>query len=86
MYSSNEENTSFITDRGLYCYKILPFDLTNARATYQRLVNKMFVNHICKTMEVYVDDMLVKSFKTTDHVKHLDAAFQILRRYKMSVS
>ena len=61
MYEPNEEHTSFITDQGLYCYKIMPFGVKNTGVTYQRLVNRMFKNLIGKLMEVYVDDMLVKS-------------------------
>ena len=47
--------------QGFYSYKVMPFGLKNARATYQRLVNKMFNKQIGRNMEVYVDDMLVKS-------------------------
>ena len=47
------------------------FGLKNAGATYQRLVNMMFKKQIGKTMEVYVDDMLIKSNTTADHVVHL---------------
>ena len=71
MYEPDQEHTSFITDRGLYCYIGMPFGLLNAGATYQRLVNKMFKNQIGRTMEVYVDDMLVKSRAVEDHVAHL---------------
>ena len=70
MHVSNQEHTSFITDRGLYCYKIMPFRLKNARATYQRLVNMMFKEKIGRTMEVYIDDMLVKSKVASDHIAH----------------
>ncbi|CAI9763837.1 unnamed protein product [Fraxinus pennsylvanica] len=52
MFPGNEESTSFITDRGLYCYKVMPFGLKNSRTTYQRLVNKMFAYQLGKTMEV----------------------------------
>ena len=45
----------------MYCYKVTPFSLMNVGATYQRLVNMMFRDQIGKIMEVYVDDMLVKS-------------------------
>ncbi|KAM6551207.1 hypothetical protein CsatB_001015 [Cannabis sativa] len=57
----DEEHTSFITDKGLYCYRVMPFGLKNAKATYHRFVNKIFANQIGRNMEVYVDDMLVKS-------------------------
>ena len=60
--------------------------LKNAGATYQRLVNKMFANQIGKTMEVYVDDMLVKSMRSSDHLAHLAEMFSILRIYKMKLN
>ena len=65
MYEPDEEHTSFITNRGLYCYK-------NTGVTYQRFVNGMFKHLIEKSMEVYVDDMLVKSKTAGDHIKHLN--------------
>ncbi|CAL8168084.1 unnamed protein product [Prunus armeniaca] len=61
MHPDDQAHTSFITDRDLYCYKVMPFGLKNAEATYQRLVNILFAPLIGNTMEVYVDDMLVKS-------------------------
>nr|XP_017221509.1 PREDICTED: uncharacterized protein LOC108198257 [Daucus carota subsp. sativus] len=86
MYEPDQEHTSFITDRGLYCYIGMPFGLINAGATYQRLVNMMFKDQIGKTMEVYVDDMLVKSKKANDHVSHLCDMFEILRKYRMKLN
>ena len=71
MYESNEEHTSFIIYQDLYCYKVMPFGFKNAGATYQRLVNMMFKDLIGKSMEVYVNDMLVKSKMAGDHVEHL---------------
>ena len=68
MYLSDEEHTSFITDRGLYCYKVMPFGLKNTGAIYQRMVNMMFAKQIGRTMEVYIDDMLVKSKLAGDHI------------------
>ena len=52
MYEPNEEHTSFITDHGLYYYKVMPFGLKNTKATYHRLVNMMFKDLIGKTIEV----------------------------------
>ncbi|XP_070017399.1 uncharacterized protein [Nicotiana sylvestris] len=57
----DEGKTSFITDKGTYCYKVIPFGLKNVGATYQRLVTKMFQEHLGKTMEVYIDDMLLSN-------------------------
>ena len=78
MLHRDEEHTAFITDRGLYCYKVMPFGLKNAGATYQRLVNKIFAELLGVSMEV-IDDMLVKSAAAQDHVKHLDQTFSVLR-------
>ena len=78
MNPEDQEKTSFITERGTYCYKVMPFGLKNAGATYQRLVNKMFSMQLGRTMEVYIDDMLVKSSKANDHVLQLQECFNIL--------
>ena len=57
---TNQDKTSFVTNQGLFCYKVMPFGLKNAGATYQRLMNKMFAHQIGRNVQVYVDDMLVK--------------------------
>ena len=64
----------------------MPFGLKNAGATYQRLVNKMFQKRIGASMEVYIDDMLVKSTTVELHIAHLSKAFQILREYNMKLN
>ena len=71
MHPPDAEKTSFITPQGLYCYNVMPFGLKNAGATYQRLVTKMFRPLLGTTMEVYIDDMLVKSKQRPDHATHL---------------
>ena len=86
MHPEDQEKTSFITDKGIYCYKVMPFGLKNAGATYQRLVNKMFQAQLGDTMEVYIDDMLVKSKKAEDHVQHLEQTFQVLKEYGMKLN
>ena len=73
-------------ERDLYCYKVMPFNLKNAGTTYQRLVNKMFKELIGKTMEVYIDDMLVKSVEAANHIAHLEEAFDILRKHRMMLN
>ena len=83
---SDQENTSFVTGRGTYCNRVMPFGLKNAGATYQRLVNKMFQKQIGTFMEVYIDDMLVKSIKVELHITHLVETFQVLRSYNMKLN
>ena len=75
MDPDDQEKTSFVTAQGTYCYRVMPFGLKNAGATYQRLVNTMFQKQIGTTMEVYIDDMLVKSPTTKLHIAHLSEAF-----------
>ena len=60
MHPPDAEKTTFITPHELYYYNLMPFGLKNVRATYQRLVTKIFRPLISKTMEVYIDDMLIK--------------------------
>ena len=69
MDDADQEKTSFVTSQGLFYYKVMPFGLKNTGATYQRLVNHMLHPQIGRNVEVYVDDMLVKS---QDEGKHLD--------------
>ena len=86
MDPDDQEKTSFVTGQGTYCYRVMPFGLKNTRATYQRLVNRMFQKQIGASMEVYIDDMLVKSTTAELHITHLSEAFQILREYNMKLN
>ena len=86
MTEEDQEKTSFITSQGLYCYKVMPFGLKNAGATYQRLVNKMFSRPIGRNMEVYVDDMLVKSREELTHLDDLKETFATLKQYQMKLN
>ena len=79
MDETDQEKTSFVTNQGLFCYKVMPFGLKNARATYQRLVNHMFRPQIGQNVEVYVDDMLVKSQDEGIHLDDLQETFDTLR-------
>nr|KYP55954.1 Retrovirus-related Pol polyprotein from transposon 17.6 [Cajanus cajan] len=86
MHPQYEEKTAFITDSANYCYQVMPFGLKNAGATYQRLMNKMFKEQIGRNMEVYVDDMVVKSAELYNHITDLVKIFQQLRRYDMRLN
>ena len=82
----DQEKTAFITNQGLYYYKVMPFRLKNARATYQSLVNKMFNEQIGRNMEVYMDDMLIKSKEEMTHLDDLKETFATLRKYQMKLN
>ena len=71
MHRPDTKKTTFITPHGLYCYNVMPFGLKNVGATYQRLVTNIFRPLMGKTMEVYINDMLIKSKERPDHAKHL---------------
>ena len=64
----------------------MPFNLKNAGATYQRLVNHMFRPQIGRNVEVYVNDMLMKSIDEGSHLDDLQETFETLRRYKMKLN
>ena len=86
MDPDDQEKTLFVTGQGTYCYRVMPFGLKNAGATYKRLVNRMFQKQIGTSMEVYIDDMLVKSTTTELHIDHLAEAFQILKKCNMKLN
>ncbi|KAL8115421.1 hypothetical protein AgCh_022058 [Apium graveolens] len=86
MHKDDIPKVSFITDFGVYCYLVMTFGLKNAGATYHRFVNNIFKDLIGKTMEVYIDDMLVKNLLKTDHITHLREAFEVLRYHKMMLN
>ena len=64
----------------------MPFGLKNSEATYQRLVNKMFNKKIVRNMEVYMNDMLVKSKEEYAHLDDLEESFTTLRQYQMKLN
>ena len=72
---------AFIPSQGFYYYRVIPFGLKNIGATYQRLINQMFSEKIRRNMEVYEDDMLVKSKEAESHLEDLEEMFKTLRQY-----
>jgi len=86
MYEPNIPKTPFTTDTANYCYKIMPFGLKNAGATYQRLMDKVFKEQIGKNMEVYVDDMIVKSGEVHKHLEDLEEVFARIRKYNIRLN
>ena len=65
----DQEKIAFVTPTGNYHYKVMPFGLKNARSTYQRIMTKMFGSQLGKNIEVYIDDIVVKSKEVPNHVE-----------------
>ncbi|KAJ4818482.1 Pol-polyprotein [Rhynchospora pubera] len=86
MHPDDEEKTSFITEQGLFCYKVMPFGLKNAGAEYQQMVNKVFKAELGEIIEAYIDDMVVKSCTGEEHVQHLNMIFQRMREVGMRLN
>ena len=86
MDGADQEKTSFVTSQGLFCYEVMPFGLKNAGATYQRLVNHMFRPQIERNVEVYVDDILVKSLNEEEHLDDLQETIDTLKRFSMKLN
>nr|CAN82186.1 hypothetical protein VITISV_031111 [Vitis vinifera] len=86
MSPADVEKTAFITPHGLYCYRVMPFGLKNAGATYQRLMTKIFKPLVGRIVEVYIDDIVVKSKTQEEHFLHLQEVFQLLKKYDMKLN
>ena len=82
----DQEKTAFVTPIGNYHYKVMPFGLKNARSTYQRMMTKMFELQLGRNIEVYIDDMVVKSKVVSEHVEDLTSIFGILRKHKLHLN
>ncbi|GKV49152.1 hypothetical protein SLEP1_g55918 [Rubroshorea leprosula] len=86
MAPEDEEKTSFYAGDEIYCYVMMPFGLKNAGATYQKMVTIVFRAQIGKNLEVYVDDIVVKSLKAENHLADLDETFNNLRKNRMRLN
>ena len=86
MYPEDEKHTSFKMPLGVYCYTVMPFGLKNAGATYQRAMNAIFHEYICKTVKCYVDNIAVKSRNKGDHLTDLKRVFDIMRAHQLKMN
>ena len=86
MATDDQEKIAFVTPVGNYHYKVMPFGLKNAESTYQRMMTKMFESQLGKNVEVYIDDMVVKSKLVSEHLADLTNIFKILRRRKLHLN
>ena len=86
MAPEDMEKTSFITEWGTYCYRVMPFGLKNAGATYQRAATTLFHDMMHRDVEVYVDDMIVKSQGEADHLAALQRFFERIRQFRLRLN
>ncbi|GKB99050.1 reverse transcriptase domain-containing protein [Tanacetum coccineum] len=82
----DEEKTTFITSQGVFCYSKMNFGLKNARATYQRLVDKAFQKQIGRNLEVYVDDLVIKSRTKHEIIRDMEETLKTLMEINMKLN
>jgi hypothetical protein len=87
LVEEDKMKTAFRTESGNYYYNVMPFGLRNAGATNQRMMNKVYDKALLgDILEVYMDDMIVKSQQEVDHVAHLRRVFEQTRKYNMRLN
>ena len=83
---TDQEKTTFVTPIRNYHYKVMHFGLKNAGLTYQRMMTRMFEPQLGKSIEVYIDDIMVKSKVASKHMGDLGVIFDILRKHKLRLN
>jgi len=86
MAPADEEKTAFRTPKRIYCYKVMPFGLKNAGATYQRAMHKIFNDMLNQHVECYVDDVMVKSKEKENHLQDLRMVYEQLRQFQLKMN
>jgi hypothetical protein len=81
-----EEKTAFITPYGVFCYQVMPFDLKNAGATYQRMMQNCLGSQIGRNIKVYIDNMVITTRKEESLISDLAETFDNLNRYKLKLN
>jgi hypothetical protein len=79
---SDQDKTAFITPHSIYYYTAMTFGLKNARATYQKAIQKCLESQIAKNIEAYVDDMVVKATNEDNLITDHAQTFANLRHYR----
>ena len=86
MHPRDESKTAFMTETSSYCYKVMPFGLKNARATYQRLMDKVLAPMLGRNVQAYVDDMVVTSHERGQHAVDLEELFATISKYHLKLN
>ena len=82
----DQEKTAFVSPDANYHYTVMPFGLKNVEATDQRMMTRMFRDKIGRTVEVYIDDMVVKNKQEVRHIEDLQGVFKVLRQHKLCLN
>jgi len=86
MHPRDESKRAFMTETSNYCYKVIPFGLKNAGATYQKLMDKVLAPMLGRNVQAYVDDMMVTSHKTGQHAADLEELFATISKYRLKLN
>nr|XP_009757669.1 PREDICTED: uncharacterized protein LOC104210465 [Nicotiana sylvestris] len=86
MSPKDEECITFQTPKGIYCYKVMPFGLKNAGATYQRAMQNIFDDMLHKRVECYIDDLVVKTKSRHYHLEDIRIVFKRLRKFDLKMN
>nr|GEU91289.1 retrovirus-related Pol polyprotein from transposon TNT 1-94 [Tanacetum cinerariifolium] len=86
MAEEDEEKTFFNTSQGVFCYTKMPYGIKNVEASYQRLVDKSFEKQIGHNLEVYIDDLVIKSHTKQEILRDIEETFQNLRKISMKLN
>ena len=86
MNESDQEKTSFITSTGTFCYRVMPFGLKHAGATFQRMIDEVFKGQLSRNVEAYVDDIVVRSDSEEEHLRDLEETFNTLDKFRIKLN
>jgi len=86
MHPRDESKTTFMTETCSYCYKVMPFGLKNAGATYQRLMDKVLAPKLGRNVQAYVDDMVVTLHQRRQHAADLEELFATISKYRLKLN
>jgi len=86
MHPRDECKTTFMAEMSCYCYKVVPFRLKNAGATYQSLMDRVLAPMLGRNVQAYVDDMVVTSQQREQHVADLEELFTTIAKYRLKLN
>nr|GEV62813.1 hypothetical protein [Tanacetum cinerariifolium] len=86
MAKEDEKKTTFITSQGIFCYSKMLFEMKNVKATYQCLVYKVFQKQIGRNLDVYMDNLVIKSRMEHEIIRDTKETFKTLREINMKLN